>query len=291
MNHLLLANSLPIIFDYDIENDIMSLSIRMEDGERKNIDIPHYAKELSSAGTVHGDSVEDIRAMLRTAGKKSMEGTLDYRANYFGRGYDWYRMFYRSLTDDTGKVFHILGRADDIQGEKEAAEALRQKAEYDALTGLYNRATAEELMIRMLHLASPESPVAHLFFDIDAFKAVNDHYGYPRGDLLLTTIGEIVRDTCRKTDICGRIGGDEFAIMLLNVKDAAGAVKKADEIREKTIAQAEALRISPPPTLSMGVVFTQEPISYAELFRRADHALYQAKNSGKNRCVLYTPQP
>ena len=128
-------------------------------------------------------------------------------------------------------------------------------------------------------------PVALLLFDIDEFKQINDNYGHVIGDVVLSELCGVVRETLRPTDILARFGGDEFAIILPHT-DATGAVAVAERVLRRVRALAipadedAAIRCS----ISIGIAeFHGEGATANDLIRRADERLYQSKRQGKNR--------
>jgi diguanylate cyclase (GGDEF)-like protein len=135
--------------------------------------------------------------------------------------------------------------------------------------------------------ASVADPVSLLIIDIDKFKAVNDQYGHPVGDVVLLKVVDAIKQCIRKDDLVGRIGGEEFAVVLLNT-DAEKAYAKAEDFRkavaEKTTIFGEKCITV---TVSIGVAERdQTTTDFDALINHADHALYQAKHSGRNRTVI-----
>jgi len=169
-------------------------------------------------------------------------------------------------------------------------EELERRAYTDYLTGLANRRyfieKAEAELVRH-HRYGEE--ISLLMFDIDYFKQVNDQYGHSVGDLVLQKIAEICRTILREIDIIGRIGGEEFAILLPKT-DGEEATNVAQRLRiaisEGEVEMPRDIK-SPKFTASFGVMSTGNgTISIDELLNQADDALYKAKESGRNRvCV------
>jgi diguanylate cyclase (GGDEF)-like protein len=132
--------------------------------------------------------------------------------------------------------------------------------------------------------------LAILIIDIDDFKAINDTFGHPAGDRVLSVLGKLMRDNCRKENIVARYGGEEFAVLMTNSGlTAAAAVQIAERLRTVLGAQDFAfsgrkVRV----TVSIGVAYSSgNTVAPEILLARADQALYQAKRSGKNRVCLH----
>jgi diguanylate cyclase (GGDEF)-like protein len=174
-----------------------------------------------------------------------------------------------------------------IRAQRDTMEAL---ALVDPLTGTYNRRGFEgRLADELERMRRFGRPLALLFFDIDHFKQINDTYGHPAGDVVLRWLGARLLGLLRATDTVARIGGEEFCVIMPEV-DGAQAMDAAERIR-KSIEQ-EPVRVGDDliaVMVSGGVAEAHaEEVSGAALVRRADIALYHAKEGGRNRIVLYT---
>jgi diguanylate cyclase (GGDEF)-like protein len=159
----------------------------------------------------------------------------------------------------------------------------------DSLTGLYNRRVLEEILNVEESKRTP-APLAILIIDVDDFKAINDTFGHPAGDRVLSVLGKLMRDNCRKENIVARYGGEEFAILLTNTGlTVAAALQTAERLRKVLGAQDFAfsgrkVRL----TVSIGVAYSTGKSAFPEtMLAQADQALYQAKRSGKNRVCLH----
>jgi diguanylate cyclase (GGDEF)-like protein len=159
----------------------------------------------------------------------------------------------------------------------------------DSLTGLYNRRVLEEILGVEESKRTP-LPLAILILDVDDFKAINDTFGHPAGDRVLSVLGKLLQENCRRENIVARYGGEEFAILLTNTGlTAAAAMQTAERLRKVLAAQDFAfsgrkVRL----TVSIGVAYsTGKTAAPQTILARADQALYQAKRSGKNRVCLH----
>jgi len=160
----------------------------------------------------------------------------------------------------------------------------------DDLTGLYNRryvvAHVNELLARM-----PEGggEVALMLFDIDHFKQVNDQHGHPAGDAVLRELAGRALRQVRSVDLVGRLGGEEFVVVMPET-NLAGAAVVAERLRAAVAGEPFSLQAGGgrlPVTVSIGVAVTGEtPETLESLLKRADDALYIAKNAGRNRVAM-----
>lgn len=177
---------------------------------------------------------------------------------------------------------------------EEANKQLRKLSITDGLTGLFNHRHVHEL----LHEEHERSlrtgePLGVAMLDLDRFKQVNDTYGHPTGDVILYETAEILRDTAREIDMVGRYGGEEFIALLPNTGEEEAA-RFAERVRrrvEEHVYRDEETEVR--MTLSSGVASAAgEEVEGPEvLLRRADDALYQAKESGRNRVVRASEMP
>ncbi len=161
-----------------------------------------------------------------------------------------------------------------------------QSAFVDALTGVKNRAAYKSNLSREIEISRRRSSELSLIvFDIDHFKRVNDRFGHTVGDLVLKNVAQAVEATIRSSDALYRIGGEEF-VVVLNGTDRRGAQLLAERIRKNI----EALVFTSPKalsvTMSLGVATLIKEDSSRKLFERADAALYQAKETGRNQVVV-----
>jgi diguanylate cyclase (GGDEF)-like protein len=164
-------------------------------------------------------------------------------------------------------------------------ETLRHERSTDHLTGLLNRLGFEEAADGLLRDARAW-PVCLVAADIDLFKSINDTFGHPAGDAVLKAFGKLLKQTARKVDLCGRLGGEEFAVLLPNC-DIAGSYAFADRLRSAVWqARFEGLPQSRYVTASFGLAIAGRSESLSSLVARADKALYQAKRSGRNRVEI-----
>lgn len=173
------------------------------------------------------------------------------------------------------------------------AEILKH-ATLDALTGFYNRRQLEERLKQEVSNAKRQkAPLCGIMTDIDFFKGVNDTYGHAVGDLVLKTIAKIIRGQLREYDIAGRYGGEEFSILLPftkieEAKMVAERLRKNIEEKEIDISKvnpdSELKKIK--VTLSLGIYEMTENDNDEDLLKKADKALYQAKNTGRNKVVV-----
>lgn len=195
------------------------------------------------------------------------------------------------IYEDAGKtrVWGLCGISTDITEREALKSRLEEQAHQDYLTGLYNRRYfIEQGQVELARAQRYGSTLSMLMLDIDHFKAINDTHGHKAGDIVLQKFSEVMRETLRTIDIVGRIGGEEFAILLPET-DMTKAAEVAERLREKVATTAVVLEAGLPLhfTISIGVAMLQGKDANIDiLFNQSDRALYQAKNTGRNKvCV------
>ena len=270
-------------FDYDSDSDTVLLYMdRTGKGMEAQV-IPHYLETLSETRgkIIHPGSMDDVRRMFQHARSGANEVSAEYQADYFGKGYAWYRanLF---VAHDVAGVWHLVGLIENIDDEHD----LRFRAENDATTGLSNHTATQDLVASALADASVRRHSVCVALDIDDFKQVNDTYGHIEGDTLLHEVGKVLRSSFRESDVLGRVGGDEFLLLLKNI-DLEVALDKLEQVKRQLAAvkvgsQRKALSVS------MGVYVPEDDdLAYRDVFVKADEALYRAKRSGKNRICVH----
>lgn len=185
----------------------------------------------------------------------------------------------------------LMQKVRDMESEtlelQSRLEMALRRATRDPLTNLPNRMALEDrLTDEIARSRRHGSPLSMAIWDIDFFKNINDSYGHKSGDKALIIIAKLLSSQCRATDFVSRFGGEEF-VMLLPETDAASALILADKIRETVqncgfMANGNKVSI----TLSCGIASYIEGDGSESLFERADSALYKAKQSGRNQCVV-----
>ncbi|KAB0677570.1 EAL domain-containing protein [Aureimonas leprariae] len=191
---------------------------------------------------------------------------------------------------ETGGIRRIVGVIEDVTAEKTARDRLQDLVYIDALTGLPNRRAFEMRLAEIEEAMSQRANAALLLVDIDHFKTVNDTFGHPAGDRLLQEIASRLRHCVRATDTVARIGGDEFAVLLSHVPDAASLEGKASQILEAVRQTIQTGDDTLYPTASIGVSHLAFASNVDGLLKCADLALYRAKALGRNRAETFSPE-
>jgi len=201
-----------------------------------------------------------------------------------------------SVFDGNGKVQHYVSLFHDITLFKQHESQLEKIAYYDALTGLPNRVMfADRLRQAMAQSRRHKQQLAVALLDLDGFKAVNDKLGHSAGDQLLTALARRMKRALREGDTLARLGGDEFVVVLPDVKDADRCIPLLSRLLK---AAGEAMQVCESSvwlSASIGVTLyptvTNDDADADQLVRQADQAMYQAKQSGRNRFQFFDFMP
>jgi diguanylate cyclase (GGDEF)-like protein len=182
----------------------------------------------------------------------------------------------------------ISGRARALLLAAKITEELRHMAQHDSLTGLPNRALfSDRVQNKLAHARRQDRRFALIFLDLDKFKPINDKYGHSVGDLLLRQVARRLQDSIRASDTVGRLGGDEFVLLIGDLTGAADALALAEKIRQEVrrpyTINGHQLTIS----CSLGVaIYPDDGTDELALTKRADEAMYRAKDSGRDSVQL-----
>ena len=267
-----------VLFDYDRRKDFMHFTPNVRSMfQVEGLELHNFSKNLSALRLYPGDystiervltgrGLNEDRARVRLMRPDAKEG------EYF-----WCLIQYIYIFDHE-KLASVIGKIIDIDEQKSREERLERKATTDGLTGLFNKASAEERVDRLLR---EDAYGTLILMDIDDFKTVNDRYGHDKGDEVLRTVAGCLREAFRGDDVLGRMGGDEMLIYMRNTGGREPAVRKLEEVQRRLNALPDDW---PQITLSAGIAFyPKDGGHYSELFHAADQAMYKAKRGGKNR--------
>lgn len=241
---------------------------------------------------LHPDDRDWVLQELAVHAQHAGTFTLDFRVfDASGRSL-WVRDIATCERSDQGN-YVLRGLLLDVTDEKAADERILYLAEHDSLTGLYNRRRfQEELEHHISYARRYGHQGALLFIDLDQFKYINDSFGHQQGDDLLVQVANRLNSTLRDTDLIGRLGGDEFGVLLPKADEreagrVAAALLGSLSERDVEIRDGDYAHIS----ASIGIVlFPAHGIGADELLARADTAMYAAKDKGRNQYHIFSEE-
>jgi diguanylate cyclase (GGDEF)-like protein/PAS domain S-box-containing protein len=237
------------------------------------------------------DDREEVRHLSYLI-NETLPTTFSYRMHRKDGHMLWFETTARAIRNAiTGMVDELVSVSRDITERKYAEEQIEYQAYHDALTGLPNRRLfRDRLTVALAHARRLKAPLAVMFLDLDRFKYVNDTLGHSLGDELLKAVAVRLRGSLREEDTIARMGGDEFTVLLSDLQKADDTAKIAQKILE-TVAQpmsveGHELFI----TTSIGIaLFPSDGDTAEALLKNSDHAMYRAKDAGRNSYQLFTP--
>ena len=274
-----------LIFEYDCRSDSLQFTSNALDTlDLKDIQLERVTDEGRDFPVFHPDDLENVRRALRGASDMIPNQIEHDRIRMRRRDgeYTWYRSQYKAIFSAEGRAVRLIGTLTDISAQIDREIELRNQAQQDPLTGVYNRAGVKLINARLEQI----SRGILFMLDLDDFKSVNDTYGHAAGDRLLTAIGGVLRDTFRTDDIVARVGGDEFVAFLSGSDNRATAEQKGQELLER-VRTLRVEGLDAKVTVSVGAASAPaQGRTYEALSQVADKAMYQVKHSGKGGFIL-----
>lgn len=277
-----------IIFEWDILKNQLSYSSNWREKFGYEPIKNDVKKRLRKTSHVHPKDVPELVGFMSELEKGVHYKETELRIADGNGRYRWCRIRATAQFDGTGRPFKAVGVLSDIDKEKRASQELKNKAERDELTGLYNKRTARDKIERYLKRRGERDRSAMFILDVDDFKNINDNYGHMFGDAVLQEISSVLGELFSSRDIISRIGGDEFLIFMRDIKGDREAVLMAERI-VKAFSTMFSENVLPfYPSCSVGIVFCpQDGEKFEVLFNNSDIALYDAKSRGKNCFTVY----
>jgi diguanylate cyclase (GGDEF)-like protein/PAS domain S-box-containing protein len=279
------------VWDWDIGSGRMNFSPLFAEmlGHEQAELRPHVStlEEL-----VHEEDWEAIKRVLEPHLRgESASYAVEYRLQHKQGHWVWLHDAGRVLErDETGRPLRVVGLHQDITARKRMEESLLHLATSDPLTGLWNRRHFTQMVNGELHRVRRHQQLAAalLILDLDHFKRINDTWGHAVGDEVLKHFSGLVSQHLREIDVFARLGGEEFGVLLPGLEDSRGALRAANRLRDLLAEHPVMLDSGPLAfTASIGVAMLEASDSgFDSVFARADAALYEAKNTGRNRAVL-----
>lgn len=242
---------------------------------------------------VHPDDLEET---LKLVGDHLNNQTQTYESKHRMRCKDgswiWVLDRGKAKFDKYGNVIRVVGFHTDITKEMEREEDLKHTATHDLLTNLPNRFLFNEVIQTQLHRTKRNKNIfALLFVDLDGFKEINDAHGHDIGDDVLITVAKRMKEVIRGDDVLARLGGDEFVIGLADLEDRDQIIPLVDRLLkniEKPMHFDEVTgELFVSASIGISLYMDNKPLDPETLLRQADHAMYEAKTSGKRQYKFF----
>ena len=263
---LLMLCTHTMTYDYDVNKDELSFVIRKEDNTYEIRHIEEYMSQIVNSDLLEPTFIPEYMECLTKAIRQYTKGKYEFRANFLGKGYRWYCAHYVSICGENGKVYHVVGRAEDIEDERVAQERKCAEAENrDKKTGFYNyengKRLAEEYLARNMHIN-----IGMLVFQIDGLEELASHDGYQVEEAVLLNIVEAIKRNVPKDVLLIRTGSTQF--MIFGHADNVDEVKKS---REQIINEIEGMYINKPGDLPIRVTAAMTDNSTGNNFSEMYH--------------------
>jgi diguanylate cyclase (GGDEF)-like protein len=246
--------------------------------------------EIQGSFYLDGVSVADRERIgeLLTRAYAGETSHFEFRASG-PRGQIWKSCFV-PIMNKKGCVEKLMGITEDITERKQVEEKIQFLATHDSLTGLPNRLMFSQILNHAIQTAKRhQRQFAVLFIDLDRFKIINDTMGHDAGDLLLQEIAARLKKILRGVDVVGRLGGDEFIILIEEVTELSQVVILADKILAGVLKPITLMGKECRITASIGIcMYPKDAEDEQSLMKNADIAMYLGKEEGKNNYQFYS---
>lgn len=288
-NQIVFEQTTSAVFEWDLSTDLLTCTDKIRQRFGYEVDGKNFSRRMDGANNFHPDDLPLVRAKLRALREGTLTDVVDVRiANSEGR-YCWSRIRATAVMGEDGQVNSLVGMIHDIDDLKSDALDMKKQAQRDELTKLLNKNSTQRAVVEYLANREDRSLAAMLLLDLDNFKTVNDNLGHMYGDAVLTQVGTTLRNLFRSQDVVGRIGGDEFMILLKDLPNLDVIQDRCKLLVETLHSQLSQLMPNLPVSVSVGAaVAPRDGIGFQELYRHSDEALYTAKRRGKNQYKIYT---
>lgn len=268
------------IFEYDYQLDILKLSQKCASmfglpREMKIRDAGISAEVLKKLDEIETYSLE----VSQDPGSVSKEIELHVATGEKR----WFRVMSSAILDINRKPLYLVGKVMDIQEQREEKKALLEQSKQDGLTKVLNSGASRDTIIEILQKLDESDSGGFLIMDVDYFKNINDTLGHYIGDCVLMAVADCLVHMSSHDDIIGRLGGDEFILCIKGVKTREDLETVCEKYRNQLRNLSDILAVDHKITVSIGATLLRPGEPFDELYQRADSALYQAKDLGRDR--------
>ena len=271
------------MLEYDVESDAIIVYNVMNGQYVEEKYIENYTKgDLFGRNFISEEDRDSYKKTFLECLKKPSHLIVDLRCSLEGNEPKWHRLYLVSVSNENGAVSKIAGRFVSVHKDKMVEEEMRRRAEMDALTGVYNHKTFEEICGRAIPAC--DTNAIFLMLDVDDFKMINDTQGHNMGDMVLAQTGAILNRMAQKRGYAGRLGGDEFAAFVWGFTDMEDIRAFCDAL----YSELKTIVFDMEYSASIGVsVKNERNLLFEDMYYEADQAVYAAKKGGKNQFVFF----
>lgn len=281
------------VFTVDVSNDTLSVdagdwfSLTGKPTPSSYTDLGHLYID-----SIHPDDLDGFRNQFGNLRRIKNEirdfVSTDFRIKLQNGDYTWFKGSETYLRYKDGQIYKIVGRIVKIHEQRLKEIDLEKESKKDRFTGVYNKATFEALASEHFEYNISKYNNALIIIDIDNLKHINDSMGHLVGDETIRMIARVIKDLFSGNDIVGRIGGDEFAVLIKEMTSQKVIELKLDSLLRSIAQIGEEINCTHGMGASIGVAISpRDGNDYKTLYKNADNALYIAKKLGKNRYIFY----
>ena len=263
---------------YDILRDMVSLSAPAAAMLGLESPVRNFSQRVKEEGSRPGLPLYPLDQCLR-----SYEKDRFIKVSRDGQPAHRLQLHAYIFRDSRNRARHVVGMMMDVTHQFHKEAKLTVKAEMDGLTRLHNSGTCRQFLERTI---GTSGRALFILMDVDNFKSVNDTLGHQAGDLVLPVVANAMRKVMKGRGFLGRLGGDEFCcyIHLLEAEDDVDRL--CDDLNRKVTEMCEEEKIAMRITLSIGAAILQGSMTYKDAYAKADKALYQSKERGRNTYTI-----
>lgn len=245
--------------------------------------VENFPEAVPESKVVHPDDLDEYMSFCRAL-MEGVEGVLVSRMRVPSGGYEHFRLTCKLLRDHHGRPKEILGKSENIEN----VLAIEERAYFDVLTKTYNKMTFGEKVSDLLSYTSDSLKHALVFMCVDNFKDINESLGHGFGDFLLESVGKRLKQSVREHDLMGRVGGDEFGILLHAVSDQGQLLERIHVLVQSLCEEYANESGRTAIGVSVGVaMYPEHGRTYEDLFVRSEKALHFSMKEGNNAVRLY----
>lgn len=274
-----------ILFEFDLRSGQLTTSPKFEETFGYQLPIARFPQCILDEGLLYKEDIPSFTYLFDAIYSGESGAETEVRLRRSDDSFIWCRIQVMGVLDQNNTCTKAIGKIIDIDAQMQELLKLKEEIQRDPFTQLYNKVATKRLVTDSIAMGNPG---ALFLIDVDNFKRINDEMGHAVGDTVLLSLSARLQGLFRRSDIVGRIGGDEFAVYLHHASTIESLHEKAESIcrifsipvgdGDKTITVSGSVGVA---------VFPDDGQDYTDLYTKADTALYESKHKGKNCFTLY----
>lgn len=275
-----------ILFEFDLRTGQLTTSPKFEETFGYQLPTARFPQCILDEGLLYKEDIPSFTYLFDSIYSGESEAETEVRLCKSDETFIWCRIRVMGVLDKNHICTKAIGKIIDIDAQMQELLKLKEEIQRDPFTQLYNKVATTRLATDCIGLGNPG---ALFLIDVDNFKRINDEMGHAVGDTVLLSLSARLQGLFRRSDIVGRIGGDEFAVYLQHASSSESLHEKAESIcRIFSMPVGDGIKTIT-VSGSVGVaVFPDDGQDYNDLYTKADAALYESKRKGKNCYTLYS---